>query len=548
MSNFAIPPSGVILQGYGLGVVFPSSDGNWLFRQHGDWLKYTETRAIAGPDALNLSLVQRVSSTQLDFPTGAGLQVAPSSGGVYIIGGERIDLSTAATVYAGVMAPTFAPSTTNYVHARLMPNTGGPVTIGSVGEILVSTNGSEAGYSRILEVTTDATDITGTAEPIALSIGYEWATKITFADMAVTLLTFERAVGLGSSGNDTLILQCAAADTALSVVVSGTGKGINVTGGSGDSAIEATAGPGQIAGDFIADATSVHALRAIGGTLRAVYGVGQGGGRGGEFLAGSTATEALLATGVDADANGVHGRTSTSASATAAGVLGEARGVGTSGLKGDGGTVGRGLVAQADASSPAYSAMRIVPQDADPTSATSDGDTIWHADHRTLRTCVAGYGYRSLLSMGPGSALYQAASQSFNAVHNVGGVYADLLTVSCLEAKGQGFFGTGTCGVLISFSCNVRVPAPPRTIDVNLLVNGVSVAEWVGSGTDADNGFEMGIPTSNWGQPPITFELLYPPTADGDLVVTVQVKSSGAGGNPEIRNAGLRVVGTFESI
>lgn len=331
--------------------------------------------------------------------------------------------------------------------------------------------------------------------------------------------------------------------------VGGTGKGIEIVGGSGDTAIEATAGPGQIAGDFIADATSVHALRGIGGTLRAVYGVGIGGGRGGEFLAGNTATSAMLATGVDPDAVGVHGRTSTSASATASGVYGQARGTGTSGVHGDGGTVGRGIIAQADASTPAYSAMRIIPQDADPTSATSDGEVIWHGNHKTLRTCVAGYGYRSMPTMGPGSAMIvnaTIATETEDAIAG-GGIYSTgVLTAICDTTNGTGFYGVAAgAEVLITVTCDVRTSTgATNTINLRLhdVTDGTDIAEFVGAGNAGNNGFFLSYAGTEW-QRSIVCNVRYIVPNDGDLTVRLDMGATGAAA--AVRNVALTIVGTF---
>lgn len=349
-----------------------------------------------------------------------------------------------------------------------------------------------------------------------------------------------------------LRVQSTAPTTApcIDVANAGTGVAVRVIGGPGDTAVEATAGSGQIAGDFIAHSASLHALRAQGGTLRAVYGVGSGGGMGGEFLSGNTAAQALQATGMWADAHGVRGRTSTSASSTAAGVLGEARGVGTTGVHGNGGTVGRGVVAQADASSPSYSALRIIPQDDDPTAATFDGDTIWHADHRTIRTCIAGHGYRSMPTFGPGSAFMVHAAQTFNTAQTVGGVASTLLSASCIASHGTGFYGSAAgAEVLIKLSLDVRSLVASGTseyLNITILdvTNAATIATWSGTGTAANSAFSF-IATSNAWIRAVSVALRYAPPADGDLEIRVEVSRPAASNNLEIRNAVLEVTGTF---
>lgn len=562
LANFAIPPSGVILQGWGIGAVFPSRDANWLFRQHGDWLKYTDARALHGADGLDPSVVQRVSSTQLDFPTGAGLQVAPSSGGVYIIGGERVDLSDAPGTYTGVMAPTFAPSTTNYVHARLMPDTGGMVTIGSVGDLLVSTNIAEAGYSLILSVATDATDITATGEPGSLVLGYRWANPWQFADdvdmadlVVNNALFFGRAVGSGVAGFNTLSLSPGdatvkalsaigfTADDLVHITQTGAGLALNVTGSATSTAAAITGGAGQAALLVTGGNNAAIAMQVLGSGTSLGF-VASGG-------AGASTATGIRGDAVHKDATGVHGRTSVTPSAIAAGVTGEARAAGSSGVHANGGTVGRGLLVRADTGgTPDYPAMRIIPQSADPASATQDGEVYWSSDHKTLRTCVATYGYRSIPTMGPGSAMIvNATSATTTAVPVAGGgvIWTPVLTVTCSTLNGTGVYGQAAgAEVLISVSFDVRTnTGATNYVQVGLVdvTNGNSdIARWAGAGTGGSNGFFLAAPVTDW-QRTVVCNVRYPILSDGDLEVLLEIGNTGAAG--EVRNVSLTITGTF---
>lgn len=558
LANFAIPPSGVILQGWGIGAVFPSRDANWLFRQHGDWLKYTDARALHGADGLDPSVVQRVSSTQLDFPTGAGLQVAPSSGGVYIIGGERVDLSDAPGTYTGVMAPTFAPSTTNYVHARLMPDTGGMVTIGSVGDLLVSTNAVEAGYSRILEVVTNGSDILGTAEPTALVVGYDWTTTwhFTFADAedftTTGTLTFARAIGSGIAGLNTLSLapgdatvralsvSGATAADLVNVTQTGAGLAMNVTGSASSTAAAITGGAGQAALLVTGGNNSAVAMQAIG-TGTSLGFVASGG-------AGASTATGIRGDAVHKDATGVHGRTSVTPSAIAAGVTGEARAAGSSGVHANGGTVGRGLLVRADTGgTPDYPAMRIIPQSADPASATQDGEVYWSSGHKTLRTCVATYGYRSIPTMGPGSAMIVNATNTAADGVAGSGSYGDVITATCSVANGTGVYGQAAgAEVAISVSFDVRQTTGGSTNTVNVglidMTNGGDIARWAGDDILSGSGFFLDTTGVKWHRT-VVCNVRYPFPSDGDLEVKLEV--GGELAPLEVRNVSLTIMGTF---
>lgn len=319
----------------------------------------------------------------------------------------------------------------------------------------------------------------------------------------------------------------------IEVTASGSGRAMAIAGGTGATAATVTGGSGQAAMLVSGGNNAAVAAQFIGaGTSLGV--VASGG-------SASSAATGIRGDALHADAVGVHGRTSTSASTAASGVHGEARGVGTTGVFGDGGTVGRGLVVQADASSPTYAAMRIVPQDADPTAGTSDGELYWSADHRTLRTSVSGYGWRSMLSMGPGSAFYIAASQATNTADLVGGVYGSLLQLDCIESDGTGIFGGAG---QLTFSCDVRSVAGTATyinIRVTDTTNAVTVAEWNGAGTAATDGFLIALPSSEW-QRAVTFGLKYDPGVYGDMSLLIEISATPT--NAEVRNATATFVGT----
>lgn len=327
----------------------------------------------------------------------------------------------------------------------------------------------------------------------------------------------------------------------FSCTVGGTGQAMNLIGGTGATAVTIAGGSGQ-SGMLVSSGNNGAVAAQFIGAGTALGIVASGG-------ANSASATGVRGDALHADAVGVHGRTSTSASTTASGVHGEARGSGTAGVHADGGVVGRGLVAQADASSPAYSAMRVVPQDADPTSATSDGEVIWHANHKTLRTCVAGYGYRSMPTMGPGSALIVNETSATTAADGVagGGLYSDVLTAMCSTADGTGVYGQAAgAEVFISVSFDVRTnTAATNTINVGLIdvTNGnVDIARWAGVGTAGNNGFFLSAAVTSW-QRTVVCNVRYPIVADGDLEVKLEIGATGSAA--EVRNVSITIMGTF---
>jgi hypothetical protein len=193
--------------------------------------------------------------------------------------------------------------------------------------------------------------------------------------------------------------------------------------------------------------------------------------------------------------------------------------------------------------------MRIVPQDADPSAATSDGEVIWHATHKTIRTCVAGYGYRSTIAMGPGSAMFVNETSTTTTADGIagGGIYSTVLTATCDTTQGTGFYGVAAgAEVLISVTCDVRTnTAVTNTINVLLLDNtngGTTIAEWNGAGTAGNDGFFLSYAGTEW-QRSIVCNVRYIVPNDGDLIVQLDMGATGAAA--EVRNVALTIMGTF---
>lgn len=339
-----------------------------------------------------------------------------------------------------------------------------------------------------------------------------------------------------------------ATSTAVTILQGGAGRGIEVVGGSGNTAIEATAGAGQIAVDAIANATSVHAIRGLGGLLRAVYGVGLGAGLGGEFLGGTTAPTGMRSTGGSATAYGVHGRTDAAGGASSAGVYGEGRGAAAVGVLAES-PAGRALVVMGDTTNPAYAAMRIVPQDNDPSAGVFDGEVYWSANHKTLRTCVAGYGFRSMPTMGPGSAFILNATQPHDDEQPTGGSFnpaSPFLTVMCDTANGTGFYGGSGAEMVITFTGDIRLGtnvADYFEVQFYDFTNGAPIATWEGSGNLPANGFYQTDTSLNYSRS-ITASCRYSPGSDGDVEIRVLIAH--AGSTQYIRNGCVTVMGTFD--
>lgn len=163
------PAGGTATSGYPYGTVPPAKEWNWLHGQAGDWLGYLDNTALRHSDLASSSVCMRLSTTRLDFALGGPLAQRPTSGGVYVIGAERVDLSA-----TGLDAPvyTFAPNSTNYVWAR------SPLSVSRLGygdtAITQVPVAPDSSYEHILTVTTGPLSVTVVSEPATVVLGHYW--------------------------------------------------------------------------------------------------------------------------------------------------------------------------------------------------------------------------------------------------------------------------------------------------------------------------------------------------------------------------------------
>lgn len=221
--------------------------------------------------------------------------------------------------------------------------------------------------------------------------------------------------------------------------------------------------------------------------------------------------------------------------------------MGTSGVLAES-AVGRGLVAKGDTSAtPDYAAMRIIPQLADPSAGTADGELFWHADHKTLRTAVAGYGWRSTVTMGPGSGFIVKTTQAFGTTEPINNGGSVVLIATLDPLNGTGFYGAADgAKIVIEFSGNARTTTVASTtleIVIEDVTNGATIASYTGAGNAAGNGFEIDGVSTNW-RYNVVLGVDYAPPADGELIIQVTASTSNVT-NMEMRNAVMTISGTF---
>lgn len=355
------------------------------------------------------------------------------------------------------------------------------------------------------------------------------------------------ATGLGGVGVN---VRADAASTADGILVTqlGNGYGIDVAGGPGSQAVRVIAGANQIAGDF-STTTGVAAVSTNGGTTASVWGIASGTAYALRGDGSATSTAAILGTTSNTSGYGVHGRTAPLGGASAAGVFAEGRGTAAIGCyaRSD---AGIGLIAQGDLTSPGYPAARLVPQDDDPSAYTSDGALYWRSGWQMMRHCVAVYGYKSFLSMGPGSAVYSEAVNNAVVSDNAA-TYTTAVTCSLLDSEGNGYYGLASGASLritveLEARCNVAATA---ILDVRIYDNtnlATIIERQGGVGTALGDGYRLTDATNEW-QRSVTLSTLYTPPAEGDLVVIVEVRKGGGGAATgiHVRDIRLAISGTF---
>lgn len=212
--------------------------------------------------------------------------------------------------------------------------------------------------------------------------------------------------GIGNAAGDGVSGQGGTTSGKGGAFLGGTPNGIGVQGlGSGTG----------YGGDFLGGASATYGVRAIGqGSGSGIYGFGGTTGKGAVLVGGSSsgigadvsstsgnAVEATATAGIgvdaqgggvggdgvrgtttDTSANGIKGTTAGSATTSACGVRGDGlgSGVGCYGKAVD----GYGVVAESDTSSPTRAALRVVPQDDDPTSP-QEGDIAYNSTTHEFR-------------------------------------------------------------------------------------------------------------------------------------------------------------------
>lgn len=355
-----------------------SSFRNWLDRAITRLTRFFHFRHVRGDKGLMASYIQTAGV----FATSANLTSSLAYSEIYLEG-VLVEVQAVANW-------TFTPSKDTYVG----------VNVDGALEYQETTNGGAeptptAGYTHFCKVVTDVDNVTGaTAELDVVP---------RFADVKARTLHVQRdddgdsfsATGGGTSGVGGTFLGAGGKAGVLSTSGSTGPASRHVGLAAGQPAVEAVHLAGGPGGTFAGHGAGKGVEGTGGATGSGVKGTGGAtNGYGGEFRSQSASPGTYGEGGNNAsseggqfvathvDATGLLGQTASAATSGANAVLGQALGdgVGVKGLAVD----GYGVVAESDTSTPKRAALRVVPQDADPTTAL-EGDIHYNSDEDQLK-------------------------------------------------------------------------------------------------------------------------------------------------------------------
>lgn len=420
-TNSTAPESSLYVQsGYPTGLPVPSSDHNGKLNSNGRWSAYADANQLHIADWIDTTANATLTrTTHLEYVNGGNVLTTGAvvdTRGAYLIQGARFETDDAFLNPIGASiagSPLVYPTATVPGRIWVYANEDGDVRYDSVGPAVADSPASDEITLVGLQVDALGVVTDGAVAPITLPLpAYSLPIAIPIAGVqaSFTTLTAIRATLTGAVGFPTL--QATAPAGQIGAVFTGngtqvavdipttTGPALTATTSGGSPAITGTSS-GTKAGVFAVSTGSGPALTAdstggssyaidatgpVGGTVinsstasgiavlgtAATTGVGIGG------LGGSNSTSlAVRGESTHVDAYAIQGITANGASATTAGVLGSGRGAGA-GVYANATGTGYGLIAAADTTTPARSALRMIPQDADPTTPLQ-GDLLFNS-------------------------------------------------------------------------------------------------------------------------------------------------------------------------
>jgi hypothetical protein len=412
--------------GYPSGLPVPSADHNGKLRSNALWNAYGDANQLHIADWVDTTIDAQLTLTSLTYAAGGNVTTTGAivaTRGAYLFQGGRFETDDAFLNQVGAAiqaSPLIVPAATLPGRIWIYTNEDGDLRVDSVGVgVADSPNPDEL---SLVGVDVDAggvvTDgaVTPTTAPLPpsvlpVSIEIDSAGDITARNLnADAIVTGLRFVALGGLlGGPTLSVGATSGQTSVDVTGDGTLAAITSAGGTSYALIGTSSGSdaclrathtGSGAGLLLAHSGSGQGLNinqfgtGVGIRVNATsdYAIDATGPSGGDVINSTTdsgiAVRAVVtSTGVGVaaiggpsassvpvygvtghvDAIGVQGETIGGANTAAAGVQGLGNGAGTGVYALANGT-GYGAVLEADTTTPARAAVRLIPQDADPTT------------------------------------------------------------------------------------------------------------------------------------------------------------------------------------
>lgn len=429
-TNSALLPTIHSLLGFPPNSVADNQSVNALLRSTGKWTQYDDRTLLRAEDSHNASTAYRLSAASFGYATSAGLgPLDPTTTPMYLYRGNVIRFDATFVANAGLSQITFQASKQTWIYC----DSDGVVRVETVA--LATPSSPAVGEFVVVGITTDATDVTANDTTGAPAREFHFTGPDVYFDVDVIagsltadLGTFE-AIVAGGNGSALPSIEAVASTGANSIKVSGNGvqAAIAVSGGLGP-ALTATSSSGTSAaltsthdgGQPGLQGTNTGTGVGVSGTSGATSGAGVRGVTGNATDAGVLGESAAAASSVGVagsakhvDAFGVVGRTLAAATSSSGAVIalavGDGRGVYASAVD------GYGAVFESDTTSPKRAAVRIVPQNADPTTASA-GDLIAASARGNRPRYYDGSKWRSVHSSHRGNVFgYATLTDSFHA-------------------------------------------------------------------------------------------------------------------------------------
>jgi hypothetical protein len=332
-------------------------------------------------------------------------------------------------------------------------------------------------------------------------------------------------VGLGvtheGAGDAVEILATGAGD-GLHVDASGggIGKALVVTGNATSTALTITGS--AVAAVQITGGSSYALLVGAGTDARGAYIQGNGAGDGALILGGATAgAHAIVALAQNATGNAINASSANTSSAPAIFAQGYDSAPGISAN-----AAGHyALLANGDTTSPAYAAIFVNPQGANPTTVANGAITYNGASAQWVIGSTADAAFRGLWSSRAGfcyGAEYGARATNANAA-----VYT-ALAVAALSAGNVPKIAGAVITITVALRVRTTTSGTPTTCDIQLVdsVDG-TIVTFAGSGSGATAGYYLPGTTTDWAT---TINLVHTHTcvAAGARNITLNFKRAGA--------------------